>query len=138
MSPTCNKKLGLSNVTIASRLSNLATSTCSTSLNTSLTNSEPELAKINALNFVPALYCPHYNSDPERKAKLKEIMRETTEIALAFDDCCAIEIVDNEYRILASNKTANAYRVFWKNGMFQEEIIEKKDTYSPIDELLKK
>jgi dipeptidase E len=103
-----------------------------------LTNSEPELAKINALNFVPALYCPHYNSDPERKAKLKEIMRETTEIALAFDDCCAIEIVDNEYRILASNKTANAYRVFWKNGMFQEEIIEKKDTYSPIDELLKK
>jgi hypothetical protein len=65
-------------------------------------------------------------------------MKRTTEIGLAFDNCSAIEIVDDTYRIITSNRQANAYRVYWKNGQYHEEIIEKKKSFSPLDELLRK
>lgn len=65
-------------------------------------------------------------------------MRRTTEIGLAFDNCAAIEIIDKEYRVITSNKQANVYRVYWKNGEYYEEIIEKKKTLSPLEDLLKK
>jgi dipeptidase E len=102
------------------------------------TNPDAGLIKIKALDYVPALYCPHYDAEADRKPDLEKVMRRTTEIGLAFDNCSAIEIVDDKYRIITSNKQANAYRTYWKNGQYHEEIIEKKKTFSPLDELLSK
>lgn len=102
------------------------------------TNPDAGLIKIKALDYIPALYCPHYDAEADRKPDLEKVMKRTTEIGLAFDNCSAIEIVDDKYRIITSNKQANAYRTYWKNGQYHEEIIEKKKTFSPLDELLSK
>jgi len=102
------------------------------------TNPNADLIKIKALDYIPALYCPHYDAEADRKPDLEKVMRRTTEIGLAFDNCSAIEIVDDKYRIITSNRQANAYRVYWKNGKYHEEIIDKKKTFSPLDELLRK
>jgi dipeptidase E len=101
-------------------------------------NPNAGLIKIKALNFIPALYCPHYDLEEDRKAELKKLMKRTTEIGLAFDNCSAIEIIDDKYRIITSNRQANAYQVYWKKGKYHEETINKKKTFTPLDELLKK
>ncbi len=102
------------------------------------TNPQAGLIKIKALDFIPALYCPHYDVEEDRKSELKRLMKRTSEIGLAFENCSAIEIVGDEYRIITSNKQANAYKVYWKKGKYYEETIEKKKNFSPLKKLLKK
>lgn len=101
------------------------------------TNQNAGLSKVKALNFVPVLYCPHYDEEKDRRPELKRIMKTTKELGLAFDNCSAIEIVDDKFRIISSKPKANAYRVYWKKGKFHEEKLEKKKTFSPLHELLK-
>ncbi|MEI8328020.1 MAG: peptidase E [Candidatus Taylorbacteria bacterium] len=102
------------------------------------TDPKADLIKVRGLNLVPALFCPHYDFEKDRKPDLKRLMKKTSGVAIAIDNCCAIEIIDDTYRIISSKKTANAYRVYWKKGKFYEEVIEKKNTFLPLAGLLKK
>ena len=48
---------------------------------------------------------------------------ETNEIGIAIENNCAIDIYDDQYRILKSNENAKAYRVYKSvNGIVREEI----------------
>ncbi len=62
-------------------------------------------------------------------------MKKTPGVAIAVENCCAIEIVNDNYRIISSKKTAKAYKVYWKNKKYFEEEIPKKKDFSPIKEL---
>ncbi|MDO9399639.1 MAG: hypothetical protein Q7T79_03075, partial [bacterium] len=79
-----------------------------------------------------------YNFQKNRKPDLKKIMRKTTGIAIAIDNCCAIEIIDDKYRIISSKKLANAYKIYWKANKYFEEIIKKEKDLKPLNLLLKK
>ena len=70
------------------------------------------LIKIRGLNFINALYCPHYNSEEDRKPHLRELMRKTPGVAVAIDNCCAIEILQDKYRIITSGNNASASTSF--------------------------
>lgn len=85
-----------------------------------------------------SLYCPHYDIEKARKPHLKELMEKVSEIGLAFDNCCAIEIIDETYRIITSKKQANAYKVYWKKEKYHQERIKQKKIFLPINELFKK
>jgi dipeptidase E len=102
------------------------------------TDPKADLIKVNGINLVPALFCPHYDFEKDRKPDLKRLMKKTSGVAIAIDNCCAIEIIDDTYRIISSKKTVNAYKVYWKNGECFEEIIEKYKVLLPIKELLTK
>lgn len=98
-----------------------------------------KLMKVQGLGLIPALHCPHYNVEVHRQDGLKEMMRNVAEIpAIALDNCAAIEIVDGQYRIIASQPDAKAYKVFWKKGMYYKEEIIAKEEYASLEELLKK
>ena len=101
-------------------------------------NSNADFIKVTGLGLINALHCPHYDVELNRKPNVKELMKKTSGIAIAVDNCCAIEIVDEKYRIISSKDTANAYKVYWKNGKFFEEIIEKDEDFRDIAELLTK
>lgn len=101
------------------------------------TNPNAGLIRVKGLNIIPVLFCPHYDVEVDRKADLKDLMKKTVGIAIAVDNCCAFEIVDERYRIIDTKPTANAYRVYWQNGRFVEEKIEKSNNYTPISDLLK-
>ena len=101
-------------------------------------NSDAGLIKISGLNFINALCCPHYHTEEDRRPHLKDLMRKTSGVAIALDNCCAIEILDGKYRIITSKSDANAYKVYYKKGEFHEESIEKKREFSPIETLLSK
>lgn len=102
------------------------------------TDPKADLIKVNGINLVPALFCPHYDLEKDRKPDLKHLMEKTSGVAIALDNCCAIEIIDDMYRIISSKKTANAYRVYWNKGKFYEEAIERTTALLPLEGLLKK
>ena len=101
-------------------------------------NPNAKLIKVRGLNLINALFCPHYDVEDKRKEHLKTLMHKTPGIAVALENCSAIECVDGKYRIITSKSTANALKVYWKNEKYHEEIIEKSERFLPLDNLLRK
>jgi dipeptidase E len=101
-------------------------------------NPNAGLIKIRGLNIINALCCPHYDVEADRKSHVKNLMSKTPGIAIALDNCSAIEIVNGKYRIIDSKNTANAFKVYWKQGIYHEEVIDKKQTFTDLDLLLTK
>lgn len=102
------------------------------------TNPKADLIKVSGLGLINALHCPHYDLEKQRKASLKKMMKKISGVAIAIDNCCAIEVIDNEYRIINSKPSANAYKVYWKGNRYFEEVIKKERGFKPINVLLKK
>jgi hypothetical protein len=66
------------------------------------------------------------------------MMKKNSGVAIAVENCYAIEIIDDKYKIISSKKSANAYKVYWKNNKFHEEIIEKEKDFKPLKNILNK
>ncbi len=96
------------------------------------------MTKIRGLGIIKALGCPHYNFQPEIKGHLKTLMSKTPGVAVALDDGAALECTNGKYRIITSKSTANAYKVYWKDGKYHEEIIEKSNVFLPMENLCRK
>jgi len=100
------------------------------------TNPNANLTKISGLGLINALHCPHYDIEKDRKPHLKQVMKETPGVSIAMDDCCALEIIDDNYRVVCTKPTANVYKTYWKAGKYYEEIIEKTVELKPLSDLL--
>ena len=101
-------------------------------------NPAADYIKVTGLGFVNAFNCPHYDSEADRKVSLKKMMQKNSGIAIALEDCAAIQILGDTYRIINSNNIARAYKIYWKNNIFYEEVIEQVNTFKSLNELLKK
>jgi len=101
-------------------------------------DSEASLIKVSGLNLINALHCPHYDIEKDRKSGLKDMMKKTSGIAIAIDNCCAIEIIDDKYKIISSKPSANAYKIYWKKDNYFEDIIKKENNLKSLKDLLKK
>jgi dipeptidase E len=96
------------------------------------------LIKVSGLDYVDALACPHYDVEKHRQPMLKAMMLKTRGIAIALENCSAIEVVDNSYRILTSMKHKNAWKVYWHKGQYIKQKLARKGDFQPLSELLKK
>lgn len=89
-------------------------------------NEYRQLIRVRALGFIKILLCPHFNSNANRSESLKNMMKRTYKIpAIALDDCAALEIIDEQFRVFSSKEEANAYKLYWKKGIYFQERIEK-------------
>ncbi len=94
--------------------------------------------RVRGLGFVNALFCPHYDFERSRRPDLKAMMARTPGVAVAVDNCCAVEIIDDQYRVISSKPDASAFKVYWQRNEFLEERIEKTVEFQPLSELLQK
>jgi len=101
-------------------------------------NPNAKLIKIPGLRIINALHCPHYDSELHRKKDLKQMMKKTSGVAIATDNCCAIEIIDDKYRIISSKKNVNAYKVYWKKNKFYQKVINQNKELKPLSEIILK
>ena len=99
---------------------------------------DASLIRVTGLGFIPATHSPHYDVEKGRSAGLKKVMRKTPGVAIAIDNCCAIEIIDETYRVLSSKSGAKAYKTYWKKGLYHEEELPKQKTFKPLVDLLAK
>jgi dipeptidase E len=100
-------------------------------------NPAADLIKVSGLNLINVLHCPHYDVEKDRKPDLKKMMKKSPGlVAIALDNNCAIEILDDTYRVISARDMAMAYRVYWKRGVFREELIEKTSYRLPLAGLI--
>lgn len=94
---------------------------------------------LEGLGIINAIHCPHFDVEEERRETLKNLMLRIDEpiVAIAIDNCAAIEIIDNKYRIITSKDKAKAYKTYWLDGQYYEEVIPQKEVYQDFEELIK-
>jgi uncharacterized protein YigE (DUF2233 family) len=66
------------------------------------------------------------------------MMKKYSGIAIAIEDCAALQILGDQYRIINSDINAKAFKVYWKNGKFYETQITQTNMFRSLNELLKK
>ena len=103
------------------------------------TSGSDQLIKVKGLGLIDALHCPHYDTEQHREADLKRMMRTTRRIvAIALDECAALEVINDQYRIITSKKGAKAYKIYWKHNRYYNEEIKQQELFLPLATLLKK
>jgi dipeptidase E len=101
-------------------------------------NPQADYIKVTGLGFIEALHCPHFDSESARQQSLKKMLKNYAGVAIALEDCAALQIVDDTYRILTSKPAAKAYKIYWQFGVFYEQIIPLTNNFQGVDNLLKK
>jgi len=77
---------------------------------------------IEGLGLIDAINCVHYNiKDKESKNKFYNIIKDKNMIGYAIDNCVALEFIDNQVKVIKSDKKMHAYKVEYLN----KDIIEK-------------
>jgi dipeptidase E len=81
--------------------------------------------KVRGLGFFPVLLCPHYNKEKARRPSLKKMMKKLGGVAIALDNCAALEVVGEKSRIISSKPKSFGYKIFWIKGKFFKEKLPK-------------
>jgi len=101
-------------------------------------NKNTSLGIVRGLNLINILFCSHYDVEKKRKSSFKKILKKSKYIGIALENCVAIEMIDNKYRIIKSKINAKAYKIYWKNHEYFKEEISSSTKYLPLSDLLKK
>lgn len=87
---------------------------------------------VRGLKLKDILLCPHYDVETERQPALKNSLQNTARIAIAIDNCAALEIKDDTFRILSSKSGAKAHKAYWQDGKYSVDDLEPTTKYVPL------
>jgi dipeptidase E len=99
--------------------------------------SDKSLIKVTGLNYADVLICPHYDVEKHRQPALKAMMKTTQGVAVGLENCTALHIKDDKYRILSSKKNKKAYLIYWEHGEYVKQGIMPSDNFQSLIELTK-
>lgn len=99
-------------------------------------NKTASMIRVKGLDFLPLLHCPHYDIENGREESLKNMMKKMSGVAITIDNCAAIEVVGDEFRIVQTKPVANAYKVYWRKGKYFKEMLSVTKKMKPLSELL--
>ena len=99
-------------------------------------NPTAPLIKVRGLDLYPLLLCPHYHQEKGRVSSLKNMMKKTRGIAIALDNCSALEIVGDTYRGLTSHRKARAYKAYWDNKKYGHQELKPHKDFSSLSPML--
>ena len=115
----------------------------SDSLQIELQDETAPLIEVECLGFVEGFFTPHSDVATEytnRLKHMKDTLEGRTRRGIALSNCCAIEIVDDKYRLIrsdGSNYGIEPYGIlgYWKSGEYFEEKIDTSDEFKELSEL---
>jgi len=80
---------------------------------------------LEGMGVINAINCVHYDQkDETAKNKFYNVITEKKLVGYALDNCVAIEFIDDEIKIVKSNKNKDAYKVLENNNKVEEIILE--------------
>ena len=97
--------------------------------------------RVRGIGLIDALVCPHFDGETNgvnRGEAFRQNVRKHSDVGLALDDNCAIEIVDDAYRVITSQPGAGAYKLANRHGELSIEQIVQREEYEPIAVLLQR
>ncbi|MBR2704465.1 MAG: Type 1 glutamine amidotransferase-like domain-containing protein [Clostridia bacterium] len=101
------------------------------------------LIEVDCLGFLEGFFTPHSDVATEHTNRLqhmKDTLEGRTRRGIALSNCCAMEIVDDKYRLIrsdASNYGIESYGIlgYWKSGDYIEEKIDTSDEFKELSDL---
>jgi len=90
---------------------------------------------VRGLGFIKGIHCPHYNNETlgiSRKTHFHNMIQKIGGAGIAIDENCAIEFLDDKYKVIASKKSAKAFKVYKEGGKVIFKEIEQRNTLMPI------
>ncbi|MBN2583272.1 MAG: Type 1 glutamine amidotransferase-like domain-containing protein, partial [Planctomycetes bacterium] len=94
--------------------------------------------RVRGLGLVPLLYCPHYDSEKRHKP-LRAMVAAHGGPAVACDDCTALEISGDSYRILSARKGQQARLLCKEDGTVRVNPLATgscRGAFRPLGDLL--
>lgn len=91
--------------------------------------------RVEGINIIDAMYCPHYNEDNREEDFAKKI-REYDEIGIAIENNCAIEFKKDCYKVHKAESRSKAYKIYQHKGEIIKEELTNTEEYKPLKELL--
>jgi dipeptidase E len=100
------------------------------------------LIGMECLGLVDGLFVPHCD-EPGRLESAKELLRTSQQIGLLMSNCTALEIVDDQYRLITSDASyhgiqAYGLKAYWDRGEYVQEKIDPSSELKPLKDLLSK
>ena len=97
------------------------------------------LIGMDCLGFLDGLFVPHCDA-PGRLESVKELLKTSSQIGICISNCCALEIIDDQYRLITSdasyhNIKAYGLKAYWKNGKYIEEPIDTSLEFKPLKDI---
>lgn len=79
---------------------------------------------LKGIGIINAINCVHYEQkDEAARKKFYNLIKEKNMTGYAIDNCVALEIVDNEIKVIKSDTRKNAYKIEYINGDFVVEVV---------------
>lgn len=99
-----------------------------------INSSKNRMIRVKGLGLIHILFAPHIVTEPNRAESVKQMMKRTYGVPAIELDNAALEIVDNQYRILTNDNNSVAQKCYWKNGEYITENI-MSDEFKDIEKL---
>ncbi len=80
--------------------------------------------RVTGLGLLPGIHCPHFDSEGRREG-FKRMVDKFNQTGIAVDNKAALEVIDDEYKILRSDENASAYKVYKDEEVVVEELDEE-------------
>jgi len=97
-----------------------------------------KLIKVRGTGFLPSMACPHYDVEKSRRPSLRRMIRKDGGLSIALENCSALEVIDDQYRVITSSKDAHVYRLYRQNGRVIEEELPGDEKFRPTDKLFER
>lgn len=90
---------------------------------------------IDGIGILKGIHCPHYNDN--RQDDFDIMVKQVGKIGIALEDFTAIEVVDDQYRVLKSREHAKVYKVYSMLDKVVREEIQSVEGFNSWDGLLR-
>ncbi len=91
--------------------------------------------RVKGMGLIDAIGCPHYNGETAgvpREEEFQSMVMRYPELGIAVDNHCAIEFVDDGYRVITSRPGVGAYRLFkGADGLVVERLEQAGRALNP-------
>ena len=101
-----------------------------------------ECNKTEGLGFIDAYVSPHCQKEGKRESEIRSL-KYIDKVGISLSNCTAIEIIDNQYRIIKSKPIEEVFepyalKTYWDNGKLYEEELNNTTEFKELEELLDK
>ena len=98
------------------------------------------LIGVDCIGLIDGLFVPHCD-ESGRADNAKDLLKTSSFIGISISNCCALEIIDDEYRLITSTPVIHdikpyGLKTYWENGEYIVEQINDSLEFKPLSELL--
>jgi dipeptidase E len=93
---------------------------------------------LKGMDMFNITFSPHQTRESFRLFDLMNLIKKTSGIGIAVDDCAAFEILDDTWRIIHSKTEASGFKVYKKNSRVYCDKIFASNEFKPMVELFSK